>query len=79
MNEPTRPADWRRADIDSCVSDAELMALDETPELMAQLVLALEEGRSIEREHLKFSDMLEMHKRQCRRGEERPQRMLLRR
>lgn len=51
-------------------ADAELMALEEA-ELAAQWYWRWEEGRSIEWNTYHFSDMLEMHKRRCRRWEER--------
>ena len=51
-------------------ADAELMALEEA-ELAAQWFWRWDEGRSIEWNTYEFSDMLEMHKRRCRRWEER--------
>ena len=51
-------------------ADAELMALEEA-ELAAQWYWRWEECRGIEWNTYKFSDALEMHKRQCRRWEER--------
>lgn len=50
-------------------SDAELMALDEAA-VASQWFWQWEEGRSAEWNTYKFSDMLEMHKRRCRRWEE---------
>lgn len=50
-------------------ADNELLAL-EAEELSGQWYWRWEEGRSVEWNTYKFSDALEMHKRQCRRWEE---------
>ena len=50
-------------------ADAELVALEDA-ELAAQWYWRWEAGRSIEWNTYKFSDMLELHKRRCRRWEE---------
>ena len=51
-------------------ADAELTEMSES-DLSAQWYWRWEEGRSIEWNTYKFSDALEMHKRQCRRWEDR--------
>lgn len=50
-------------------SDSELTALEEA-DLAAQWYWRWEEGRSVEWNTYKFSGMLELHKRRCRRWEE---------
>lgn len=50
-------------------ADEELLALDEAA-LAAQWFWRWEECRSIDWNTYKFSDMLELHKRQCRQWEE---------
>lgn len=54
----------------AATADADLMALEEA-ELAAQWYWRWEEDRSVEWNTYKFSDILEMHKRQCRLWEER--------
>lgn len=50
-------------------ADSDLLALDE-PTLAAQWYWRWEEGRSVEWNTYKFSDLLELHKRRCRKWEE---------
>lgn len=50
-------------------ADSELLALDETA-LAGQWYWRWEDGRSTEWNTYKFSDMLERHKRRCRKWEE---------
>lgn len=70
MNEPTQEQIGDVITAIAASADAELMALEEA-ELSARWYWRWEEGRSIEWNTYKFSDALEMHKRQCRRWEER--------
>lgn len=70
MMEPTQEQIGNVLTAIAARADAELMALDEA-DLAAQWYWRWEEGRGIEWNTYKFSDALEMHKRQCRRWEER--------